>query len=87
MGKKEFATTVLDPEYEIFVIYLVSLNSTQFNVYPFYRLQIADLIAKETSIKIFAKYADFANIFFLDLESKLLEQTEINDHAIKIVNG
>ena len=45
------------------------------------------MIAKKVSTKVSAKYLDFADIFFSDLASELLEYTEINNHAIKLVNS
>ena len=56
------------------------------NVYPFWRPQISSLIIEETLIKDFAKYSDFANIFFSDLVFELSEYTRINDHTIKLVD-
>ena len=47
--------------------------------------QITGLIAKKTPIKVPIEYADFA--FFPDLASELSEHTEINDHAIKLVDA
>lgn len=90
VGKKEFATTILNLEYEIFVVYIISLYFTvltDINIHPFHKLQIASLIAKKTLIKVFVKYAEFVNIFFLDLASKLPEYIKINNHAIKLVNS
>lgn len=34
-----------------------------------------------------SKYADFANVFFPDLAAELLEHTEINNHAIKLIDS
>ena len=56
-------------------------------MHPFCRPQIAGLIVEETSIKISNEYVDFVDIFCLDLTSKLPEYTEINDHAIKLVDS
>lgn len=60
---------------------------TNVNVYPSYKTQIAGFIAKKTSIKVPAKYVNFANIFFLNLTSKFLKYTRINNHAIELVNS
>ena len=96
MGKKKFATTSLNPEYETHVIYVVSFSSTSFviflsstllNVHPFQRLQIFDVIAKEASTKVLNKYVNFADVFFPDLASEPLKYTGINNHAIKLVDG
>ena len=93
VGKKKFTAAVLDLELETYIVYVESVssivlsNSSPLYVHPFRRFQIAGLIAEKTLTKIFAKYSDFANIFFPDLVSKLSQYTRINDHAIKLVNG
>ena len=89
MKKKEFVSTILDLEHETFVVYVVSLSSTLLviNVHPFCKSQIAGLIAKKVLIKVFVKYANFADIFSLDFTPKLFKYTKINNHAIKLVNG
>ena len=95
VGKKEFAAAALDPESETFVVYVASLSSDaspssfplELDVHSFRRPQISGLIAEEASIKVPAKYLDFADIFSPDLASELLKHTGINDHAIKLVNG
>ena len=38
-------------------------------------------------MKVSIKYTDFANIFSLDLMSKLLKHSGINDYTIKIVDS
>ena len=89
MEKKEFAAAVLDLEHETYVVLIASLNSAlliAFNVHPFQRSQIFGLIGKKAPTKIPAKYLDFADIFPLDLVSELPEHTEINNHAIKLVD-
>ena len=93
VGKKKFAITVLDPEYETYVVYVGSVNSNALSnsslldVYPFQRPQISGLIAKKIFTKILAKYSDFADVFSPNLASKLPELTRINNHAIKLVDG
>ena len=93
MGKKEVAIVALDPEYETYIVYIRSVSSnaspsfSQFNVYSSQQSQISGLIVEETPTKVFAKYSNFANIFFLDLTFELPEHTRINDHAIKLVDG
>ena len=95
IGNKEFAAVTLDLEYESFIIHVISLSSTaslsstwlNADIYLFYRPQIASLIATKASTNIPNKYNDFADVFFLVLESKLSEHTGINEHAIKLVNG
>ena len=94
--KKEFVAVVLDPKYETYIIYVISLSSTPLvasfesiplNIYLFWELQIYDLIAKEVPIKISNEYTDFADVFFPNLAFKLPEHTGINKHTIKLVNG
>ena len=98
MGKKEFVAVVLGLEYEIFIVYIASLSFTPLvtfldsillnaDVHPFYRPQISGLIAKKASTKIHDKYVNFADVFSLDLASKLRKHTGINNYAIKLVDG
>ena len=92
--KKEFVAAALDLKNKTFVVYVMSLGSAAFFssnpldvVYSFCRSQIASLITKEIFTKIPDKYAKFADVFSLDLASKLPEHTKINNHAIKLING
>ena len=94
--KKEFAAVILKPEYETYVIHIVflssnpliaSLGSSPFNIYPFQRPQISSLITEKALRKVSDKYANFADVFSLDLVSKLSKHLEINDHAIELVDG
>ena len=85
MEKKKFATVVLDSKHETFNIYVTSLSSASLNIYSLCRPEISGLIPKKAFIKVFNEYIDFTNVFFLNLASKLLEHTEINDYAIKLV--
>ena len=93
MGKKEFIATALDLEHKTYVVYIGTISSdvlsssSPLNVHPFLRLQIFDLIAKKTPIKVFAKYSDFADVFSPDLASELPKHTGINNHTIKLVNS
>ena len=82
MGKKEFVAAALDLGYETFVVHVASLSSTLLN-----RSQISGLIVEEAPIKVLAKYSDFADVFSLDLASKLSEHTGINDHTIELVES
>ena len=93
MGKKKFAAAALDLEHKINVVYIgwvssdASPNSSLLDVYPFRRPQIFGLIAEEALTKVSAEYLDFADVFSLDLASKLSKHTRIKDHAIELVEG
>ena len=99
--KKEFAATAFDPEHETFVVHVAflssvpslssvtSLSSTSLDadIYPSRRPQKADLIAEEAITKVPVEYANFADVFFPDLASKLPKYTEINNHFIKLIDA
>ena len=95
VGKKEFVAVALDPEFETYVLHIrsvcsVALSSSSplnVDVHPSRRPQIYGLIGKKALAKVSAKYSNFADVFSLDLVSKLLEHTRINNHAIKLVDG
>ena len=77
----------LDENSKTFVVYITSFSSTPFVVYPSRRLQIFRLIAEKSLTKVPAEYSDFVDVFSPDLAFELLKHTEINDHAIKLVDG
>ena len=93
MGKKEFVAAALDPEYKIFIVYVVLLNSIillssfLLDVHPFCRSQIASLIAKKAFTKVPIQYSDFTDVFSQDLISKLFKPIKINNYTIELVNG
>ena len=87
MGKKELAPAALDPEYESYVVHVTSLHSiplASFDIHPFWKLQIAGLIAKEAPIKVPTEYSDFTDDFSPDLATELPEHTEFNTYAIDL---
>ena len=90
VGKKEFAAAALDPEHETYVVHVASFRSTplvSLDVHPFRRPQISSLIAEEALTKVPAEYSEFADVFSLDLATKLPEHTEINTYAIDLEEG
>ena len=74
----------MDRNIEAFVVYMISFT-LKMTIYSAYKAQIALLITKK--VIILAKYADFANIFLKKLAEVLPEQTNINKHAIKLIDG
>ena len=54
-------------------------------MHPSRRPQRAGLIAEKAPTKVPVEYADFADVFSLEI-SRLPEHTGINDRAIKLVN-
>ena len=87
INKKEFAKVALDENSETFVVHVASLSSTPLDVHPSQRPQISSLIAEKALTKVPDEYANFADVFSLDLAAKLLKYTGINDYAIKLVDG
>ena len=88
VGKKEFAAAALNPEYETYVVHVVSLSSAllvaSLDVYLSQRPQIFSLIAGEAPTKFPAEYTNFTDVFFLDLATEHPEYTEINTHVIDL---
>ena len=93
VDKKEFAAAALIPKHETYIVHVGSVSSdalpssSLLNVHLSRKPWISGLIVEETFIKVSAKYLDFADVFFPDLVSELLEHTEINNHAIKLIDG
>ena len=93
VGKKEFAATVLDPEYEIYVVPVGSVSSdaspnfSPLNIYLFRRPQVSGLIVEKASTKISAEYLYFADIFSPKFVFELSKHNGINNHIIELING
>ena len=64
---------VINPKHETFVVYGTSFTSFAY-IYLSRRPQIVGLIAKKALIKVFTKYANFADIFSPNLAFKLSKQ-------------
>ena len=93
--KKKFTSVALNLESETFVVHIASLNSDalvssfllELDIHLSRRPQVSGLIAEEASTKVLAKYLYFADVFSLDLASKLIKHTGIINHAIELVDG
>ncbi len=55
-------------------------------MHPSKKAQIAHLKADEAPIKVPSKHSDFVDVFSPKLAAELPEYTEINDHAIEVVD-
>ncbi len=85
--KKEFTTAALNPEHEAFVVHVATLSvDSGDKMHPSRRAPIAHLKADEAPTEVSSEYADFADVFSPKLAVELLEHTEINDHAIELVD-
>lgn len=85
VGKKKFATATFDLDDKTFVIHIISITSSN-SVHLSHRAQMALLKANEASSAMLSKYADFIDVFFLDLVTELLEYTKINNNVIMMVD-
>lgn len=64
---------------------ILILTSSDFNMYPFYKAQIAYLIQDKASVVIPSKYANFADIFSPNLTAKLLKYTGMKNDLVDLV--
>ena len=56
-------------------------------IYPVQIVLIAALQCDKSPTKVLVEYADYANVFSLDLVIKLSENTNINKYVIKLLEG
>ena len=86
INKGEFAKAALDENSETFVVHVASLNlAAAPGIHPDRAAQIASLLTKE--VKIPEEYSDFTDVFSEEKALVLPEQTEFNQHAIKLEEG
>lgn len=57
------------------------------SIYPSQTTQVACLQGNKILNKIFAKYANYSNVFLPNLINKLPKNTHINEHAIEMIEG
>ena len=89
INKKEFAKVALDTDSETFVMHVVALEAplSGMTIHPSRKAQIAALNQKEAPNEVPFEYSDFFNVFSAEKAWVLPEQTELNKHAIKLVDG
>ena len=85
ISKKEFATTAMNKNFETFLVHVASVIEIIL-IHLARKAQIAVLQVDKTPIKIPVKYSDYANVFSSDLEMELFENTDMNEHIIKLIN-
>ncbi len=92
--KREFAKAALNKNSETFVVHVAALElPTAMPIHVSRALQVlddpmlVDLQWDKAPIKIPAKYSSYADVFFSDLAMELPENTEMNEHTIKLIEG
>ena len=85
--KKKCAIISLDPEYDVFIVYVAALSVDSGNEgHHLKKAKISHLKVNGAYIKVPSKYADFADIFLPKLAVKFSQYTRINNHAIKLMD-
>ena len=91
IDKKKFVKAVPNEESKTFVVYVAALEPrlqlAEFMIQPAQAAQIAALKQDEAPIKVPPKYADYTDVFSLDLAMELPENTSINKHTIELEVG
>ncbi len=86
IDKKEFAKAALDENVEAFVVHVASLSlGSKMSIHPARKAQIASLLTEE--VTILAKYLDYTDVFLKDSAAELLKQTDLNEHAIDLIES
>lgn len=82
VGNKNFTDISLTLNDDNFILHIVFIANS--DIYPFCKALIASLIQNAVSVVILTKYADFPNIFSLDLMAKFSEYSEINNYFFNL---
>ena len=84
IDKKEVIKAALDEESNTFVMHVLALETplSRMSIHPNKEAQIASLLTKKVTIP--DKYSDFADVFSEKKALVLLEQTNLNKHAINL---
>ena len=87
IDKHEFARTALHENSETFVVHVAALINSKLAIHPSRAYLLPTLQQDKAPTEITPKYADYADVFSPDLAMKLSENTDINEHAIELVEG
>ncbi len=77
----------MDKNFKTFIIYMSDLNIAELLIYFSRIAQIAALQWDNALTKILTEYSDYADVFSSDLAIELPENTSINEHTIKLIEG
>lgn len=89
IGKKEFAVQVFDLDYKVIIVYITTLNISfdiKNIVYSLQKAEITHLKVDKAALKIPSKYTGFADIFSPKLAIESSKYTDINNHAIELMD-
>lgn len=88
IDKKEFTIAILDENVETFMVYVATLSAVlAMWVYLSCHVQDGLLLANKASIQVPSKYSDYTDIFSLNLVKELFKNTDMNKHAIELIDG
>lgn len=97
IDKREFITIALDENSKTFVMHVAALGAssetTKIKIHSSWPTQIslestqfAALQWNKISTKVSVEYADYIDVFFHNLVMKLPKNTDMNEHAIKLID-
>ena len=84
---KKIVIAALDVNSKTFVVYVAIWEREEMPVHSKKQIQVGALLFDEALIEVPAEYSDYSNIFLAENAVELLENTEINEHAIKLEEG
>ena len=84
---KKFVIVALDVNSETFVVHVAIREQEEMPVHVENQAQVGALIFNEAPTKIPVEYFDYNNVFSAENVAELLENTGINEHAIKLEEG
>lgn len=85
--KKEVIAAALDLDDEVFVVYIASIINLKPIMYLTHQTQMVFMKVNKALTAIPSKYADFADVFSLDLAVEFFIYIGINNHTIQLING
>ena len=88
INKREFVAATLDKNAETYVIHVVILSmAPTMQVHPLCQAQVGQLLTDKAPIKVPPEYLDYADVFLFDFAMELPENTDMNEHVIKLIEG
>ena len=91
INKKDFVIVVLNINSETFVVYVIIQEQERMPVHfekqAQIEAQVGALLFNKTSTEVSVEYSNYSDVFLAEYAAKLLENTGINEYAIKLKEG
>lgn len=82
INRKKFAAAALEPEKEVFVVYVTTSEVQEVDAHLIKKAEIAFFLTEKGPAKVPNNYANYADMFLLEPTAKILKHNKMNNVPI-----